>query len=67
MERVVVVGVRGGDTLLGCEAARSPMIPVLLCDMGGVGVVWGVWLVLPGPWWRCALRGLVWGCFLRTT
>ncbi len=34
--------VRGGDTLLGCEAARGPAASWTV----GLGV-WGVWLVLP--------------------
>ena len=42
-ERRVGCGVRGGDTLLGYEAARSP---VVLRD------IVGVWLVLPRHGYR---------------
>ena len=57
--------VRGGDTLLGCEAARSPddLDSPFLWGLFGCG---GVWLVLPRI--IAVLCGVVWvwGCFLRT-
>ncbi len=52
--------VRGGDTLLGCEAARSPNGAVLR-----EGLFWGVWLVLPGPIWRECVGGGGVGLFLE--
>ena len=55
--------VRGGDTLLGCEAARSSRQGPFL---RGWSSVVGVWLVLPGTAAANAGRVLVWGCFLRT-
>ena len=57
--------VRGGDTLLGCEAARSSM--TLECFPVGEWFegLWGVWLVLPGPSWRECVGGVGVGLFLE--
>ncbi len=61
--------VRGGDTLLGCEAARGLFWGGSSCGgEGGLGGV-GVWLVLP-CWGGIAVVVCWWvwgGCFLRTT
>src|SRR5690606_40145360 len=48
--------VRGGDTLLGYEAARSPGTSFGRCGVCG----WSPrpWMLYQRMWW-------VWGCFLR--